>query len=106
MPFLAQPSHFSGLGTGTASSGWGFGIGWKLNLGLPHGVIGHQGRIHPGRSANPLQGAHTHIRDSNQPRSMSLDCGRKPEHPEKTHQAHANSTHTVSGSETQTQDAG
>ncbi|KAK3525808.1 hypothetical protein QTP70_009666 [Hemibagrus guttatus] len=23
MPFLTQPSHFSGLGTGTASSGWG-----------------------------------------------------------------------------------
>ncbi|KAK2839050.1 hypothetical protein Q7C36_013864 [Tachysurus vachellii] len=24
------------------------------------GVIGHQGRIHPGRSANPSQGTHTH----------------------------------------------
>ncbi|KAK3533234.1 hypothetical protein QTP70_013664 [Hemibagrus guttatus] len=30
MPFLTQPSHFSGLGTSTASSGWG------SNLGLPH----------------------------------------------------------------------
>ncbi|KAK3539985.1 hypothetical protein QTP70_019631 [Hemibagrus guttatus] len=40
---------------------------------------------------------------------MSLDCRRKPEHPEETHQAwgeHANSTHTVNGSETRTQDAG
>ncbi|KAK3559654.1 hypothetical protein QTP86_013610 [Hemibagrus guttatus] len=40
------------------------------------GVIGHQGRIHPGRSANPSQGTHTHshslthygqFRDANQP---------------------------------------
>ncbi|KAK3539519.1 hypothetical protein QTP70_009497 [Hemibagrus guttatus] len=36
------------------------------------GVIGHQGRIHPGRSANPSQGVHTHthygqFRDANQP---------------------------------------
>ncbi|KAK3526462.1 hypothetical protein QTP70_027725, partial [Hemibagrus guttatus] len=34
------------------------------------GVIGHHGRIHPGRSANPSQGAHTHygqFRDANQP---------------------------------------
>ncbi|KAK3521476.1 hypothetical protein QTP70_006832 [Hemibagrus guttatus] len=30
MPFLTQPSHFSGLGTGIASSGW------ESNLGLPH----------------------------------------------------------------------
>ncbi|KAK3559061.1 hypothetical protein QTP86_001349 [Hemibagrus guttatus] len=30
MPFLTQPSHFSGLGTGTASSGW------ESNPGLPH----------------------------------------------------------------------
>ncbi|KAK3557823.1 hypothetical protein QTP86_002681 [Hemibagrus guttatus] len=40
---------------------------------------------------------------------MSLDCGRKPEHLEETHQAreeHANSTHTVSGSKTRSQDAG
>ncbi|KAK3521444.1 hypothetical protein QTP70_004972 [Hemibagrus guttatus] len=36
MPFLTQPSHFSRLGTGTESSGWGLGIGWELNLGLPH----------------------------------------------------------------------
>ncbi|KAK3549975.1 hypothetical protein QTP86_016839 [Hemibagrus guttatus] len=28
------------------------------------------------------------FRDANQPRSMcSVDCGRKPEHPEETHQA-------------------
>ncbi|KAK3570384.1 hypothetical protein QTP86_019255, partial [Hemibagrus guttatus] len=72
------------------------------------------GRIHPGRGPNPSQSTHslTHygqFRDSNQPRSMSLDCWRKPEHPEETHQAwgeHANSTHTVSGSETQTQNTG
>ncbi|KAK3547358.1 hypothetical protein QTP86_018944 [Hemibagrus guttatus] len=32
MPFLMQPSHFSGLGAGTASSGWGLGIGWEMNL--------------------------------------------------------------------------
>ncbi|KAK3516714.1 hypothetical protein QTP70_022505 [Hemibagrus guttatus] len=84
------------------------------------GIIGHQGRIHPGRSANPSQVTHTlsfthaithygQFRDSNQPRSMSLDCGRKPEYPVETHQAwgeHANSTHTVSGSETRTQDSG
>ncbi|KAK3555599.1 hypothetical protein QTP86_025661 [Hemibagrus guttatus] len=40
------------------------------------GVIGHQGRIHPGRSANPSQGTHTHthsfihyrqFRDANRP---------------------------------------
>ncbi|KAK3560266.1 hypothetical protein QTP86_003983 [Hemibagrus guttatus] len=38
------------------------------------GVIGHQGRIHPGRSANPSQGTHTlsfthygQFRDANQP---------------------------------------
>ncbi|KAK3541242.1 hypothetical protein QTP86_016911 [Hemibagrus guttatus] len=40
---------------------------------------------------------------------MSLDSGRKPEHPEETHQAwgeHVNSTHTVSGSETRTQNTG
>ncbi|KAK3545170.1 hypothetical protein QTP70_001779 [Hemibagrus guttatus] len=34
--FLTQPSYFSGLGTGTASSGWGLGIGWELNPGLLH----------------------------------------------------------------------
>ncbi|KAK3547536.1 hypothetical protein QTP86_021513 [Hemibagrus guttatus] len=76
--------------------------------GCSAGVIGHQGRIHPS------QGTHTHshygqFRYSNQPRSMSLDCGRKPEHPEETHQArgeHANSTHTVSRTETRTQSTG
>ncbi|KAK3540403.1 hypothetical protein QTP70_030634 [Hemibagrus guttatus] len=67
------------------------------------GVIGHQGRIHPGRSANPSQGTHTlsFTTDNlempiNLPR-MSLDWKRKPEYPEKTPKArgeHANSTHT------------
>ncbi|KAK3519441.1 hypothetical protein QTP70_028672 [Hemibagrus guttatus] len=28
--------HLSGLGTGTAYSVWGLGIGWELNPGLPH----------------------------------------------------------------------
>ncbi|KAK3566066.1 hypothetical protein QTP86_025235 [Hemibagrus guttatus] len=70
------------------------------------GVIGHQGRIHPGRSANPSQGAHTHTQSHttdnlempiNLP-CMSLDWGRKPEYPEETPEArgeYANSTHTV-----------
>ncbi|KAK3552597.1 hypothetical protein QTP86_017936, partial [Hemibagrus guttatus] len=42
------------------------------------GIVGHRGRIHPGRSANPSQGAHTlsftdaithygQFRDANQP---------------------------------------
>ncbi|KAK3537821.1 hypothetical protein QTP70_019233 [Hemibagrus guttatus] len=35
-----------------------------VNPGLDQsGVIGHQGRIHPGRSANPSQGTHTHTLD-------------------------------------------
>ncbi|KAK3525307.1 hypothetical protein QTP86_027206 [Hemibagrus guttatus] len=43
-----------------------------VNPGLDRsGVIGHQGRIHPGRSANPSQSTHTHththFRDANQP---------------------------------------
>ncbi|KAK2868842.1 hypothetical protein Q7C36_000713 [Tachysurus vachellii] len=29
------------------------------------GIIGHQGRIHPGRSANPSQGTHTLIHSRN-----------------------------------------
>ncbi|KAK3554104.1 hypothetical protein QTP70_019204, partial [Hemibagrus guttatus] len=57
------------------------------------GAIGHQGRIHPGWSTNPLQDIHTHSHSLTQfhtmgnletpisLRSMSLDCGRKPEHP-------------------------
>ncbi|KAK3523932.1 hypothetical protein QTP70_016739, partial [Hemibagrus guttatus] len=72
------------------------------------GVIGHQGRIHPGRSGNPSQGTYTlsfthtsHTTDNlempvNLPR-MFLDSGRKPEYPEETPEArgeHANSTHT------------
>ncbi|KAK3543968.1 hypothetical protein QTP70_032316, partial [Hemibagrus guttatus] len=55
------------------------------------GIIGHQGRIHPGRSANPSQGAHTHSHSLTQSHTtdnlempinlpcMSLDWGRKPE---------------------------
>ncbi|KAK3569359.1 hypothetical protein QTP86_026785, partial [Hemibagrus guttatus] len=73
------------------------------------GVIGHQGRIHPGRSANPSQGTHTHSHSLTQSHTtdnlempinlqrMFLDQGRKPEHPEETPKArgeHANSTHT------------
>ncbi|KAK3526441.1 hypothetical protein QTP70_025474 [Hemibagrus guttatus] len=73
------------------------------------GVIGHQGRIHPGQSANPSQGTHTlssthaitHTTDNLEMtinlQCMSLDRGRKPEYPEETPKAwgeHANSTHT------------
>ncbi|KAK3563381.1 hypothetical protein QTP86_023323 [Hemibagrus guttatus] len=29
-------------------------------MGYNKCIIGHQGRIHPGRSANPSQGTHTH----------------------------------------------
>ncbi|KAK3556826.1 hypothetical protein QTP70_022263, partial [Hemibagrus guttatus] len=68
-------------------------------------VIGHQGRIHPGQSANPSQGTHTlihsHTTDNLEMpinlQCMSLDRGRKPEYPEETPEArgeHANSTHT------------
>ncbi|KAK3562534.1 hypothetical protein QTP86_001253 [Hemibagrus guttatus] len=35
-PFPTQPSHFSGLGTGTTSGGRDRGTGWESNLGLPH----------------------------------------------------------------------
>ncbi|KAK3559525.1 hypothetical protein QTP86_013704 [Hemibagrus guttatus] len=73
------------------------------------GVIGHQGRIHPGQSANPSQGTHTlsfthaitHYGQFKMPinlQCMSLDWGRKPEYPEETPEArgeHANSTHTA-----------
>ncbi|KAK3520825.1 hypothetical protein QTP70_033044 [Hemibagrus guttatus] len=57
------------------------------------GVIGHQGRIHPGRSANPSQGTHTHshslthygqFRDANQPTMHVFGLGRKPEYLEKS----------------------
>ncbi|KAK3575410.1 hypothetical protein QTP86_026243, partial [Hemibagrus guttatus] len=72
------------------------------------GVIGHQGRLHPGRSANPSQGTHTHSHSLTQSHTtdnlempinlpcMSLDWGRKPEYPEETPEArgeYANSTH-------------
>ncbi|KAK3520570.1 hypothetical protein QTP70_027091, partial [Hemibagrus guttatus] len=71
------------------------------------GVIGHQGRIHPGRSANPSQGTHTlsftHTTDNLEMpinlQCMSLDRGRKPESPggktPKARGEHANSTHTA-----------
>ncbi|KAK3543437.1 hypothetical protein QTP70_020921 [Hemibagrus guttatus] len=70
------------------------------------GVIGHQGRIHPGRSANPSQGTHTlsftHTMDNLEMQiklqCMSLDQWRKPEYLEetpKTRGEHANSTHTA-----------
>ncbi|KAK3554293.1 hypothetical protein QTP70_020161, partial [Hemibagrus guttatus] len=70
----------------------------------------------PWTECQPITGhTHTHsfthaitFRDSNQLRSMSLGCGRKPEDPEETHQEwgeHANSTHTVIGSETRILDA-
>ncbi|KAK3541400.1 hypothetical protein QTP86_024584, partial [Hemibagrus guttatus] len=54
------------------------------------GVIGHEGRIHPGQSANPSQGTHTHPCSLTQSHTMdnlempinlqcmSLDRGRKP----------------------------
>ncbi|KAK3515479.1 hypothetical protein QTP70_023002, partial [Hemibagrus guttatus] len=52
------------------------------------GVIGHQGRIHPGQSANPSQGTHTYTTDNLEMpinlQCMSLDWGRKPEYPEET----------------------
>ncbi|KAK3547826.1 hypothetical protein QTP86_031978 [Hemibagrus guttatus] len=45
------------------------------------GIIGHQGRIHPGQSANPSQGTHTHTTDYLEMpinlQCMSLDWGRK-----------------------------
>ncbi|KAK3506416.1 hypothetical protein QTP70_015746 [Hemibagrus guttatus] len=65
------------------------------------GVTGHQGRIHPGRSANPSQGTHTHgnLEMPINLQCMSLDRGRELEHLEETPEArgeHANSTtHTV-----------
>ncbi|KAK3548987.1 hypothetical protein QTP70_024814, partial [Hemibagrus guttatus] len=74
------------------------------------GVIGHQGRIHPGQSANPSQGTYTHSHSLTQSHTtdnlempinlqcISLDWGRKPEYPEETPEArgeHANSTHTA-----------
>ncbi|KAK3524020.1 hypothetical protein QTP70_017530 [Hemibagrus guttatus] len=67
------------------------------------GVIGHQGRIHPGWSANPSQGTYTHthyrqFRDTNQTTvHVFLGRERKPEYPEETPEArgeHANSTYT------------
>ncbi|KAK3561890.1 hypothetical protein QTP86_017449, partial [Hemibagrus guttatus] len=57
------------------------------------GIIGHQGRIHPGRSANPSQGPHTHSHNPHNlemPNNLphkSLDWGRKLEYPEETPEA-------------------
>ncbi|KAK3575537.1 hypothetical protein QTP86_029278, partial [Hemibagrus guttatus] len=64
------------------------------------GVIGHQGRIHPGQSANPSQGTHTpdNLEMPINLLCMSLDWERKLEYPEETPEArgeHANSTHTA-----------
>ncbi|KAK3549097.1 hypothetical protein QTP70_031461 [Hemibagrus guttatus] len=48
------------------------------------GIIGHQGRIHSGRSANPSQGTHTHSHNTDSLEKpinlqcMSLDQRRKP----------------------------
>ncbi|KAK3531303.1 hypothetical protein QTP70_016275 [Hemibagrus guttatus] len=66
------------------------------------GIIGHQGRIHPGQSANPSQGTHTlsfthtiihygQFRDANQPTMHVFGPGE--ETPEARGE-HANSTHT------------
>ncbi|KAK3560175.1 hypothetical protein QTP86_034675, partial [Hemibagrus guttatus] len=61
-----------------------------------HTILGrHQGRIHPGRSANPSQGTHTHSHSHTTDnlempinlQCMSLDWGRKPEYPEETPEA-------------------
>ncbi|KAK3569085.1 hypothetical protein QTP86_022119, partial [Hemibagrus guttatus] len=67
-------------------------------------VIGHQGRIHPGRSANPSQGTHTHIHSLTQSHTMdnlemsinlqcmSLDRRRKPEY--RRHRENMQTPHT------------
>ncbi|KAK3570934.1 hypothetical protein QTP86_030714 [Hemibagrus guttatus] len=80
-----------------SSQTYGYGLGSRG----ASGVIGHQGRIHPGRSANPSQGTYTLSTDNLEMpinlQCMSLDGGRKPEYPEETPEAwgeHANSTHT------------
>ncbi|KAK3536252.1 hypothetical protein QTP86_000157 [Hemibagrus guttatus] len=62
-------------------------------------VIGHQGRIHPRQSANPHYGQTRH---SSEPRSMSLDCGRKPTKHRENMQTHM---YTVSGSKDTTASA-
>ncbi|KAK3520602.1 hypothetical protein QTP70_028612 [Hemibagrus guttatus] len=65
------------------------------------GVIGHQGRIHPGQSANPSQGTHTlsfthaithygQFKDANQPTMHVFELG---EETPKAQGEHANSTH-------------
>ncbi|KAK3526544.1 hypothetical protein QTP70_030770 [Hemibagrus guttatus] len=64
---------------------------------LTSGVIGRQGRIHPGWSANPSQGTHTmdNLKIPINLQCMSLDQ-EKPEYLEETPEAqgeHANSTH-------------
>ncbi|KAK3519490.1 hypothetical protein QTP70_031813, partial [Hemibagrus guttatus] len=62
------------------------------------GIIGYQGRIHPGRSANPSQGTHyRQFRDSNQPTMHVFGPGEENRVPGGNPEArgeHANSTHT------------
>ncbi|KAK3524324.1 hypothetical protein QTP70_028055, partial [Hemibagrus guttatus] len=80
--------------------------------GVPiSGVIGHQGRIHPGQSANPSQGTHTHSHSLTQSHTtgnlempinlqyMSLDRGRKPDYPEEPlrHGENMQTPHTHGG---------
>ncbi|KAK3519088.1 hypothetical protein QTP70_016348, partial [Hemibagrus guttatus] len=69
---------------------------------VPISFIGHQGRIHPGRSANPSQGTHTlihsHTTDNLEIpinlQCMSLDQGRKPGYPEETPRARGENADT------------
>ncbi|KAK3571992.1 hypothetical protein QTP86_021351 [Hemibagrus guttatus] len=78
-------------------------------LSVPNsGVIGHQGRIHPGRSANPSQGTHTlsfthaithygQFKDASHPTVHVFGLGEETGVPRKKPKAqgeHANSTHT------------
>ncbi|KAK3520880.1 hypothetical protein QTP86_014219 [Hemibagrus guttatus] len=92
---VKKVQEFKYLGSTVQSNGE---CGKEVKKRVQAGVIVHQGRIHPRRSANPSQGTHTlsfihaithygQFRDSNQPRNMSLDCGKKLEHAEETHQA-------------------
>ncbi|KAK3569421.1 hypothetical protein QTP86_029480, partial [Hemibagrus guttatus] len=60
------------------------------------GVIGHQGRIHPGRSVNPSQGT-VDLEMPTNLQCMSLDQGRKPEYPEETPELSATEEAQVSG---------
>ncbi|KAK3547059.1 hypothetical protein QTP86_009570 [Hemibagrus guttatus] len=72
------------------------------NLSLGHGEsVPISGSQYQGDGVPTHRRAHTHIhsgqfRDSSQPRSMSLDCGRKPT----KHRENMQTPHPVSGSET------